>query len=335
MSRARPSIVLAHWPGLGLFDDAAIERFGELGTVLDPEPLGRWDDPRADELLARAEVIVGHWGCPVLDAPMLDRTPDLGLFAYAAGTVKLTVTDAIWDRGLRVTSGANANAEPVAEYTLAAILFANKGVMWRRVGTDPLEESIDDLMGTGWGNYDRTIGIVGASLIGRRVIELLRAFPDLHVALYDPFVTVGQAAELGVTKMELTELCSASDILSIHAPALATTHHMIGAEQLAALRDGATVINTARGWVLDHDALEPHVTSGRLRAVLDVTDPEPLPDDSVLRALPNVYLTPHLAGTQGSELGRMAEYAAEEVRRWSAGEPGLNEVHKEQLDRLA
>ena len=190
-------------------------------------------------------------------------------------------------------------------------------------------------MGTGWGNYDRTIGIVGASLIGRRVIQLLDAFPHLDVALYDPFVSSDEADELGVTKLELTELCAASDILSIHAPALATTHHMIGAEQLAALRDGATVINTARGWLLDHDALITHLTSGRLRAVLDVTDPEPLPDDSVLRTLPNVYLTPHLAGTQGSELGRMAEYAAEEVRRWSAGEPGLNEVHKEQLDRLA
>ncbi len=155
------------------------------------------------------------------------------------------------------------------------------------------------------------------------------------MALYDPFVDPDEAARLGVTKMELTELCAASDILSIHAPALPTTHHMIGPEQLDALRDGATVINTARGWLLDHDALEAHLTAGRLRAVLDVTDPEPLPDDSVLRSLPNVYLTPHLAGTQGSELGRMADYAAEEVRRWSAGDPGLNEVHKEQLDRLA
>ncbi|MFA9563994.1 MAG: hydroxyacid dehydrogenase [Acidimicrobiales bacterium] len=335
MSRARPSIVLAHWPGLGLFDDRAIERFNEMGTVLDAEPLGQWDDPRSEELLGEAEVIVGHWGCPLVDGPMLDRAPKLGLFAYAAGTVKLTVTDAVWDRPIRVTSGANANAEPVAEFTLAAILFANKGVLWRRIGAESVEASVDELMGRGWGNYDRTIGIVAASLIGRRVIQLLRAFPHLDVALYDPFVTPDEARELGVTKLELTELCAASDILSIHAPALATTHHMIGAEQLAALRDGATVINTARGWVLDHEALVPHLTSGRLRAVLDVTDPEPLPDDSVLRSLPNVYLTPHLAGTQGSELGRMAEYAAEEVRRWSAGEPGLNEVHKEQLDRLA
>ena len=335
MSRSHPAIVLAHWPGLDFFDAAALERFGELGTVLDPEPLGRWDDPRADALLAEADVIIGHWGCPVADGPMLDRAPNLGLFAYAAGTVKLTVTDAVWDRPIRVTSGANANAEPVAEFTLAAILFANKGVFWRRLGTETVGGSIDELMGTGWGNYDRTIGIVGASLIGRRVIQLLDAFPHLDVALYDPFVSSDEADELGVTKLELTELCAASDILSIHAPALATTHHMIGAEQLAALRDGATVINTARGWLLDHDALVTHLTSGRLRAVLDVTDPEPLPDDSVLRTLPNVYLTPHLAGTQGSELGRMAEYAAEEVRRWSAGEPGLNEVHKEQLDRLA
>ncbi len=339
MSRARPSIVLAHWSGLGLFDDEAIERFDEIGSVLDPEPLGRWDDPRADELLARAEVIVGHWGCPLVDGPMLDRAPKLGLFAYAAGTVKLTVTEEIWDRPIRVTSGASANAEPVAEFTLAAILFANKGVMWRRIVSEPTEGSIegaiDDFTASAWGNYDRTIGIVGASLIGRRVIQLLEAFPNLHVALYDPHVTPAEADELGVTKMELTELCAASDILSIHAPALPTTLHMIGPEQLSALRDGATLINTARGWLLDHDALLPHLTSGRLHAVLDVTDPEPLPEGSVLPTLPNVFLTPHLAGTQGSELARMADFVAEEVRRWSDGEPGVNEVHRERLDRLA
>ncbi|MCY3633714.1 MAG: hydroxyacid dehydrogenase [bacterium] len=332
MSRGQPNIIIAHWPGLELFGEADLDRLRALGTVLNTEPIGAWDDD-ASAVLADAEVIVGHWGCPPLDAAMLDRAPRLGLFAYAAGTVKMTLTDAVWDRNIRVTSGANANAEPVAEFTLAAILFANKGVLWRR---GPADYSAMSAMGDHqWGNYGRTIGIVGASLIGRRVIELLRAFPHLKVTLYDPYVTSEEATSLGVEKLELDELCASADVLSVHAPALPETMHMIGADQLSALPDGATVINTARGPLIDHEALMSHLTSGRLYAILDVTDPEPLPEDSPLLAMPNVWISPHLAGSQGTELARMTDYVIEEIRRWSAGEPALNEVTRDRLATMA
>src|SRR4051794_40253098 len=116
-----PSIVIAHVAGHPLFTPADLARIAEVGTILDPEPIGQWDDPRADDLLAAADVMLGHWGCPPLTADVLDRAPRLALFAYAAGTVKGIVTDAVFDRGIRVTSGASANAEPVAEFTLATI----------------------------------------------------------------------------------------------------------------------------------------------------------------------------------------------------------------------
>lgn len=332
MSRGQPNIAIAHWPGLDLFGEADLDRLRALGSLLNTEPIGAWDD-EADAVLAEAEVILGHWGCPPLDAAMLERAPRLGLFAYAAGTVKMTLTDGVWDRGIRVTSGANANAEPVAEFTLAAILFANKGVLWRR---GPTDFSAMSAMGDRqWGNYGRTIGIVGASLIGRRVIELLRPFPHLTVTLYDPFVTHEEAASLRVAKMELDELCATADVLSIHAPALPETMHMIGPDQLSALPDGATVVNTARGPLIDHEALMPHLASGRLYAILDVTDPEPLPDDSPLLEMPNVWISPHLAGSQGTELARMTDYVIEEIRRWSASEPALNEVTRDRLATMA
>ena len=332
MSRGQPNIAIAHWPGMDVFREADLVRLRALGSLLNTEPIGAWDD-KAAAALAEAEVIVGHWGCPPLDAEMLDRAPRLGLFAYAAGTVKMTLTNAVWNRGIRVTSGANANAEPVAEFTLAAILFANKGVLWRR---GPADYSAMSAMGDRqWGNYGRTIGIVGASLIGRRVIELLRTFPHLKVALYDPYVTSEEAASLGVEKLELNELCARADVLSIHAPALPETMHMIGADQLSALPDGATVINTARGPLIDHEALMAHLASGRLYAILDVTDPEPLPDDSPLLEMLNVWISPHLAGSQGTELARMTDYVIEEVRRWSAGEPALNEVTQDRLATMA
>lgn len=336
MSDHLPTTVIAHLGGLRFFDDRDLEVLGRVAHLLDPEPIGTWDDPRAAGLLAEAEVIVGHWGCPPLDARMLELAPRLGLFAYAAGTVKGTVTDAVFDRGVRVTSGAPANAEPVAEFTLAAILWANKGVLWRRVhdrsGDDlPLVAPAPDRVG----NRNKVIGIVGASLVGRRVLELLRPFPTLRPLLYDPFVSTEEAAALGATKVDLDELCGRCDVLSIHAPDLPSTRNLIGARQLAALRTGATVINTARGALLDHDALAEEVAAGRLYAILDTTEPEPLPPDSVLRRSPAVFVTPHLAGSEGTELGRLAEHVAEEIRRWSEGAPAAHEVHREQLHRMA
>lgn len=331
-----PRIVLAHWAGLDFFTSEDRERIGEVGELLDPEPVGSWDNPRADELLDRAEVILGHWGCPFVDGAVLDRAPHVGLVAYAAGTVKYTVDRTVLDRGVRVTSGAPANAEPVAEFTLAAILFANKDVFWRRDELrNPTIAGRRDAGTVPVGNWDKTIGIVGASMVGRRVIELLRAFPRLDVAVFDPFLDPAEAAAMGVRKVDLDELCAAADVLSIHAPDLPSTRRMIGAGQLAALRTGATVVNTARGALVDHDALVAELGAGRLYAVLDVTDPEPLPDDSPLRSLPNVFLTPHLAGSQGAELRRMTEHVVDEIRRWHAGEPARNEVTGAAFDRLA
>src|SRR3954447_15353514 len=107
---SKPRIVLATLAGVQFLSDDDIARIDEVGTLLDREPLGSWHDPRADALLGQAQVLLGHWGCPLVDATVLDRAPDLGLFAYMAGTVKGTVTDAVFERGVRVTSGANANA---------------------------------------------------------------------------------------------------------------------------------------------------------------------------------------------------------------------------------
>ena len=337
--QTRPALVIAHHPSLRRFDDAALARIAEVADIIDPEPVGDWADPRADDLLARAEVILGHWGCPPIDASVLDRSPHLGLFAYTAGTIKRIVDASVFERSIRVTSGAAANAEPVAEFTLAAILFTNKDVFWqrdiRRAPRDPAGREFRQASAIPVGNYDKTVGIVGASMTGRRVIELLAAFDHLDVVLYDPFVDDDAAAALGVRKMELDELCATCDILSIHAPDLPSTRHMIAAPQLAALRTGATVINTARGALLDHDALLAEVSTGRLSAVLDVTDPDPLPEDHPLWALPNVFVTPHLAGSLGTELRRLVDHAADEIDRWRSGRPARNEITIARLAHLA
>ncbi|MFJ9827381.1 hydroxyacid dehydrogenase [Streptomyces sp. NPDC101160] len=332
----RPGLLLAMGPGVSerLLTDTHRARLAAL-TRTDPHLVAHdltAPTPEAAAALAEAELLLTCWGATPLTPDVLARAPRLKAVVHAAGSVKHHITDACWERGIRVTSAAAANALPVAEYTLAAILIAGKQVLrsaqrYAELRTDHawLAESAT------WGNYRRTVGIVGASRIGRRVLDLLRPF-DLDVLLYDPYVTTPPP---GVELVALDELCARSSVVSVHAPQLPATYRMIGAAQLAAMPDGATLINTARGSLVDEDALLPHLVSGRLHAVLDVTDPEPPAPDSPLWELPNVLLTPHVAGSLGNELHRMADQALDEVARYGRGEPFAEEVRASDLQRSA
>ncbi|MEU9112078.1 hydroxyacid dehydrogenase [Streptomyces sp. NPDC048483] len=291
--------------------------------------------PEIAAALARAEVLLTCWGAPPLTDRVLEAAPRLRAVVHAAGSVRHHITDACWQRGIAVTSAAAANALPVAEYTLAAVLFAGKRVLHTAHRYRTLRAPHDwqhELAGAG--NYGRTVGIIGASRIGRRVIELLRPFA-LQVLLHDPYVEAPEAARLGVTPVPLDTLCTTSDIVTVHAPQLPATHHMLGAHELALMPDGATLINTARGSLVDEQALLPELLTGRLNAVLDVTDPELPPPDSPLYDLPNVLLTPHIAGSLGDELHRMADLALDEVERYARGLPFADPVRPQELDRSA
>jgi phosphoglycerate dehydrogenase-like enzyme len=335
-------MALAMYPGLEAVAFPASVRDGieRLVEVADWSPLGRWDDPRAETLLANADLLLTHWGCPTIDATVLDRAPRVTMVCHAAGTVKgeglAIMTRDVLERGVTVTSCAAANAVPVAEYTLAAILWANKDVFGARarLRDEPLPGGRRP-RGLHVGNWGKTVGIVGASLVGRALIELLRPF-ELTVAVYDPFLDQDEAARLGVVKVDdLVALAARSDVFSVHAPDLPATRGMVSGDVLAALPDGATVVNTSRATLLDQDALVEQCASGRIDAVLDVTDPEPLPAGHPLLGLANVVVTPHVAGSAGTELERLACGALEEIRRHVAGEPPAFPVTLETWDRTA
>jgi len=335
--RERPTVVLAMAPALtpDLFSSAQRDRLTTLCHLPDPHPLQRFDDERATGLLAQADVLLTGWGCPRIDASVLARAPSLRAIIHAAGTVKGHVDTAVWARGVRVSTAAAANAVPVAEYTVAAIVFANKRIFrlqrlyYAARGFRLWPRQVPDL-----GNHERTIGLVGASRIGRLVIERLRPF-DFQVLVQDPFLTSDEAARLGVERVSLDDLVARADVVSLHAPSLPETHHLLDARRLALMRDGAVVINTARGALVDMDALTRELVSGRLDAVLDVTEPEVLPKESPLYDLPNVWLTPHVAGALGRETQRMADLALSELARYVRGEPFEHEVRVDDLARIA
>ncbi|MFI1098525.1 hydroxyacid dehydrogenase [Streptomyces sp. NPDC020917] len=327
-SRPRALFAMGRRHRDALFPGTAVQRLTRHVDI-DPELVAEDFDRVPD--LAAVEVLITSWGCPPLDDAVLARMPALKAVVHAAGSVKHHVTDACWDRGLLVSTAAAANAVPVAEYTVAAVLFANKRVLAIGDAYREHRAALDwSARFPGLGNYRRTIGVVGASLVGRRVLELLRPF-DFDLLVADPHLDAGSARSLGARLVDLDELIALGDVVSLHAPALPETHHLMDARRLALLRDGTTLINTGRGSLIDHDALTAEAASGRIHAVIDVTDPEVLPAASPLYSLPNVLLTPHIAGSLGGELMRITESALDEIERYCGGQEFAHPVARAAL----
>ncbi|MER6378839.1 hydroxyacid dehydrogenase [Streptomyces sp. NPDC001250] len=281
---------------------------------------------------AEAEILISGWGCPRLTPGVLAGAPRLRAVMHAAGTVKSLVSDAVWERGIVVSSAADANAGPVIAYTLALITLAARRTLTMAAH---YEEGWPAFAGRA-GADGSTVGIVGASRIGRGVLAALRRSDAGHrLLLSDPYVTDDEARRLGAERVELAELCRRSRVVSVHVPLLPETTGLLDAAMLGLVPDGGVLINTARGAIVDTEALTRECASGRLEAYLDVTDPEPLPSGHPLLSLPNVLVTPHIAGAQGSEVQRLGRYAAAEVDRWVTGEPLLGAVTREALSHLA
>jgi phosphoglycerate dehydrogenase-like enzyme len=312
-----------------LFPPHLMERLAELAAI-DPDLVAEsFDDPNVAEVLPKVEILITGWGCPPLDAAVLRLTPRLRAVLHAAGSVKAHITREAWDRELVISSARHANAIPVAEYTLAAILLAGKGIFGMRERYRARRAfTLTEIM-PGVGNYGCRVGIVGASRIGRQVLGLLAPF-DLELRYSDPY-----SEAPGIRRLELDELVATSEIVSLHAPESAETRHLLDRRRLGLMRDGAVLINTARGGLVDTEALINELASGRLSAVLDVTEPEPLPADSPLFTLPNVFLTPHVAGSHGNELSRMGASVVGELKRLTRGSELLYAIRPAELETMA
>ncbi|MGP3983387.1 hydroxyacid dehydrogenase [Streptomyces sp. KR80] len=282
--------------------------------------------------LADVDVLITGWGCPPLDEDVLDAAPRLRAVIHAAGSVKGHITPAVWQRGITVSSAAEANAAPVAEFTSAVIVLAAKQALTTAARYTDGWPSLAEREGTD----GRTVGIIAASRTGRRVIaRLTSSDAGYRVLLADPYVGREEATALGCELVSLDELCRRSSIVSIHAPELPETRHLLDTRRLALLPDGGTVINTARGSLVDTEALTRECATGRLNAYLDVTFPEPLPPDHRLLSLRNVLVTPHIAGAQGSEVRRLGEYTIAEVGRFISGAPLEGRVEAADLAHIA
>ncbi|MEY8370887.1 hydroxyacid dehydrogenase [Aerococcaceae bacterium 50-4] len=284
----------------------------------------------------QVEVLLGGWGMPQLTEVILDKMPNLKIIFYAAGTMKGIVTDAVWQRGIRITTANQANAQPVAEYALGQILISMKNTykLARQVNEDqgymigPMREDITGL-------YQTTVGITSLSAIGKQVIKLLQPF-DVNIQVYDPYGTKELADQLDVTLVSLEWLFESSDVISLHTPLLPATEQMVDEGLLSAMKPNTTLINTARGGLIDEDALIDVLRNRPdLTAVLDVTNPEPPEKGSAMYALDNIILTPHIAGSAGAERKRLGDAMAGEVAQYLENNQLKFEVTENMFNKMA
>ncbi|MEU7616517.1 hydroxyacid dehydrogenase [Micromonospora rifamycinica] len=330
----RPAAVfaMAAWARDGAFPPDVMERLHRLVDVDPALTLTAFDGPDAAAALRDAEILITGWGCPRVDATVLHAAPRLRACVHAAGSVKELLDPVVFQRGLTVSSAAEANAVPVAEYTIAMLVLGAKDALtlargYGSTGRLPNAPQSRGLLGA-------TVGVVGASRVGRLVLARLQDFGVTRL-LHDPTVTPEQAERLGAEAVDLDDLCRRSDLLTVHAPALPETRHLLDDRRLALLPPGAVLINTARGSLVDTDALVRHCAAGRLTAVLDVTDPEPLPPGHPLLRMPNVHVTPHIAGAQGREMRRLGDFATAEIGRLVRGQPLAGSVSADDLALIA
>lgn len=291
--------------------DGLKEYFGTAGDVVD--------------FIADAEILVTQLA--PMSRGMLEQLPNLRLIAVSRGGPVNIDMQAARDHGVLVVNTPGRNSSAVAEFTIGAILAETRKI---RVGHEALRTGAwrGDLYRadvTGRELNEMTVGVIGYGNIGTKVVRLLRAF-GARILVHDPYIQLApEDAAAGVELVALERLLDEADIVTLHPRVTDETRGMMNAKTFARMKPGALFVNTARGPLCDYDALYAALASGRVGgAMLETFAVEPVPADWPLLQLPNVTLTPHIAGASVRTVTYAAEQAAEEVRRYLAKEPPRN-----------
>ena len=291
---------------------------------------------RYPEKFEDTEYIFSTWGMPVFTEDEIKRClPKLKAVFYGAGTVQAFARPFL-NCGVRVFSAWAANAVPVAEYTVAQIILANKGFFSSsRLAKAGEREEARNNHGSYTGNYDTNVGIIGAGMIGKLVIGMLKAY-RLDVLVFDPFLSDDKADELGVKKVSLETVFKECLVVSNHLANNEQTKGMLDGKLFESMLPYSTFINTGRGaQVVEDDLIKVLNERPDVTALLDVTFPEPPKKDSELYTLENCILTPHIAGSSGNEVRRMGEYIMAEYESFIGNKPCKYEVTLEMLKTMA
>ncbi len=316
-----------------VFGEKYYERLRKMGEVKVYDKVDFSDEAYYLEFVKGSTVIVTSWDSPRIDEKILDLCPDLKAVIHAAGSIKPVISDAFIERKIRITNSAVAIGEGVAETALGFAISACKGFYTLNEDTknglwqENIKTKVKDF-------YDIKVGVISGGAVGRHMVKLLKNF-HVDILMYDPVLSAEAIQAIGAEKVSLETLMSECDVVSVHAPSIPATDNMLNASNLCLLQDGAVLINTSRGSVINEQDLIAELEKGRFFACIDVTQTEPPAKDNKLRALPNVVLTPHIAGTATNGLRRVALHVCEEIERLLGGEKMRTEVNLADLAKLA
>ena len=316
-----------------VFSEKYYERLRKLGNLKVYDKDNFSDRLYYLNFVKGSTVIITSWDSPRIDPEVLSVCPKLKAVIHGAGSIKPIISDDFIKKNIRITNSAAAIGEGVAESALGFAISACKGFYQLSKDTknglwqENIKTTVKDF-------YDITIGVISGGFVGRHMVKLLKNF-HVDVLMYDPILTAEEISAIGAKKAELTDLLKNSDVVTVHAPAIPATENMLNKDNLCLLKDGAVLINTARGTIINEQDLIEELKKGRIFACIDVTNPEPPEKTNELRKLDNVILTPHIAGTATNGLKRIALHVCEETERLLNGEKMRTEVNLDNLSKLA
>jgi len=291
-----------------------------------------WSDDAKRRILADVDAYITGWGDSGMSPEVVAAATRLRMVAVIGSSVARFAPEALFDRGVHLTHTAHAIGVTVAEFAAAAILGLAHNLLHVANRTAAGDWRAD----APWPAFNikgKRLAMIGCGAVGRHLIKLLRGF-DPDVLIYDPYLSDHQIAQLGARRATLETALSEGDIITLHLGLTPETTGMLGPEHLALIPDDAVLVNTARGGVFDEEALAERLRGGAPRALLDVFNAEPLPDDSPLRGLPNVILTPHYAGISEDTFERVGNDAVDDVIAFLDGRPTSHPVTRDMLDRM-
>lgn len=306
------------------FNEALRKQLEKIGEVTWNESTDQFTHEELCEKIKDIDLCVTGWGTPVFDEEVVACANKLKLIAHTGGSVKPYVTESVYDRGIRVISGNDIFAESVAEGVIAYALTSLRDIP--RFSSE-LKQGIWPSEFYNKGLLNKTVGIVGYGMIARMVIELLKPF-KVKIKVFSRHIQQEELQKHGMTQCTLEEIFETCDIVSLHSGMTKENYHLITEELLTSMKEGALFINTARGAIVDEQALVRVLKTGKINAVLDVYEVEPLPKDSPLLEIPTVILMPHMGGPTIDRRFVVTESVIGDIKRFLENQPMHCEISR-------
>lgn len=345
-TRTRPRVLLCandtvrneYWTGEAI---ARLESFADwewLRSVGVANRPGVWGGPSEDaaeiaalkvKLVDYDALIVCH-GSPFINKSIVEGARSLKIVGELEGDrfANRIDVETLTKRGIVCTDTTHGSSTPVAEWALALVMISlrNAAAHYRRlIGGEEYRRDHDDFGYRVGELTGRSVGIIGLGHIGRRLIELLQPF-NCKISVYDPYAAKEVAMAMGVELTTLEHVFADPDITVCTAPLTPRTRGMITARHFLMLKPDSVFVNVSRGAIVDSDALIARAKRGDICVGLDVFEPEPIPATSEIRRLPNVFLSPHIAGVTAACRPRFVSLMVDELQRFFNGHSTLHDL---------